>query len=164
MAQESVSVMGRRSARDTQHQPPLTYSLTSAEEYDAISGRPGELAHLAGRSGGTWGWRGASTAMSLDSCGQPEEYSTEVPQQARNATDSGARSGTVTCTDGRGWTWCLRMACKRSGVRIPVAPRKPPGQDPVVDPSGWLSRSPDRHLTVVLGTGSWHWTARIGSR
>jgi hypothetical protein len=30
--------------------------------------------------------------------------------------------GTVTCGDGRGWTCCRQMACKRSGVRISLAP------------------------------------------
>jgi hypothetical protein len=28
----------------------------------------------------------------------------------------------VTCGDGRGWTCCRQMACKRSGVRISLAP------------------------------------------
>jgi hypothetical protein len=60
--------------------------------------------------------------------------------------------------------WLGFMACKRSGVRIPVAPHKRPGQVPVADSCSWLPRSPDRHLTVVLGSGGWHWTARTGSR
>jgi len=54
------------------------------------------------------------------------------------------------------------MACKRSGVRISVAPHEVPGQAPDLDSAAGLSRSPDRHLTVVVGTGSWHWTAWIG--
>jgi hypothetical protein len=37
--------------------------------------------------------------------------------------DSHALCRTVTCTDRRGWTCCLVMACKRSGVRIPIAPQ-----------------------------------------
>jgi len=60
----------------------------------------------------------------LDSCGLPGEYSTEVPQPARTPADWSARCGTVTCGDGLRWMGCLLMACKRSGVRIPIAPPK----------------------------------------
>src|ERR1035438_5829115 len=49
-------------------------------------------------------------------------YSREVPQQARTQADLGALSGTVTCGYARQWTGCHWMACKRSGVRIPIAP------------------------------------------
>ena len=49
-------------------------------------------------------------------------YSAEVPQPARTSADSGALLRTVTCGDGRSRTGCLLMACKRSGVRIPIAP------------------------------------------
>jgi hypothetical protein len=44
----------------------------------------------------------------------------EVPQPARTEANLGGCSRTVTCGDGRRWTYCLLMACKRSGVRIPV--------------------------------------------
>ena len=30
-------------------------------------------------------------------------------------------TGTVTCGNGRGWTRCRKMACKRSGIRISIA-------------------------------------------
>ena len=43
------------------------------------------------------------------------------------------------------------MACKRSGVRIPVAPQVSPGETPISSPPRQPSRSSDRHLTVVLG-------------
>src|ERR1039457_7223619 len=36
--------------------------------------------------------------------------------------DSWGRPETVTCTDTLLWTCCHCMACKRSGVRIPIAP------------------------------------------
>ena len=35
------------------------------------------------------------------------EYSTKLPQQVRVWRDADTRSGTVTCGDGRRWTWCL---------------------------------------------------------
>jgi hypothetical protein len=54
--------------------------------------------------------------------GQAGRYSRKVPQLARIPEDSCARPGTVTCVDGRERMCCLLMACKRSGVRIPVAP------------------------------------------
>jgi hypothetical protein len=50
------------------------------------------------------------------------EYSTEVQQLTRTRTDLRGRGRTVTCGDGRGWTCCRQMACKRSGVRISLAP------------------------------------------
>jgi hypothetical protein len=43
------------------------------------------------------------------------------------------------------------MACKMSGVRIPLAPQVFPGQDPILSPLRQPSRSSDRHPTVVLG-------------
>jgi hypothetical protein len=54
--------------------------------------------------------------------GQAGRYSRKVPQPVRTWPDWCARSGMVTCEDRHGWTCCLLMACKRSGVRIPVAP------------------------------------------
>src|ERR1019366_1940149 len=53
-------------------------------------------------------------------------------------------------------TYRIRMACKRSGVRIPVAPLGIPGQSTSSGPSGWVPRSVDRHLTVVLGVADRH--------
>jgi hypothetical protein len=49
---------------------------------------------------------------------------------------------------------CRGMACKRSGVRIPIAPLEIPGQSPVIEAVGRLPRSFDRHLTVDTGGGS----------
>jgi hypothetical protein len=49
-------------------------------------------------------------------------YSREVPQQAWTRADLGALSGTVTSGCALRWTGCRWMACKRSGVRIPIAP------------------------------------------
>jgi hypothetical protein len=49
-------------------------------------------------------------------------YSREVPQQGGTQVDLGALSGTVTCGYTLWWTGCHWMACKRSGVRIPIAP------------------------------------------
>jgi len=60
-----------------------------------------------------------STATSLDSRGPPGEYSRKVPQRSRITEDLRTPVGTVTCADTRGWTGCLLMACKRSGVQIP---------------------------------------------
>ncbi len=45
----------------------------------------------------------------------------------------------------------IRMACKRPGVRVPLAPHEVPGQGTVLDLAGLLTRSFDRRLTVVLG-------------
>jgi hypothetical protein len=50
-------------------------------------------------------------------------YSRKVPQQAWTQANPGALCGTVTCADGLLWTGCRWMACKRSGVRIPIAPQ-----------------------------------------
>jgi hypothetical protein len=58
-------------------------------------------------------------------CRRVGEYSTEVQQLTRARAHLRGRVRTVTCTDGRGWTCCRQMACKRSGVRISLAP---PGQ------------------------------------
>ena len=49
-------------------------------------------------------------------------YSTEVPQRTWTEVAAPGRRRTVTCGDGRGWTCCRQMACKRSGVRISLAP------------------------------------------
>jgi len=49
-------------------------------------------------------------------------YSTEVQQLTRTRADLRGRGRTVTCTDGRGWTCCRQMACKRSAVRARLAP------------------------------------------
>ena len=53
------------------------------------------------------------------------KYSAEVPQPRRTRAYSGALLWTVTCGDVLPWTACLLMACKRSGVRIPIAPDCP---------------------------------------
>src|ERR1035441_2485537 len=53
------------------------------------------------------------------------------------------------------------MACKRSGVRIPIAPHKVPGQSDGRGASGRDPRSLDRHSTVVLDVTGWHRAARI---
>jgi hypothetical protein len=50
------------------------------------------------------------------------QYSGKVQQPVRIWPHWYARSGTVTCGDRHRWTCCLWMACKRSGVRIPLAP------------------------------------------
>ncbi len=49
-----------------------------------------------------------------------QRYSTEVQQLTWTRADLWGRERTVTCGDGRGWTCCRQMACKRSGVRISV--------------------------------------------
>jgi hypothetical protein len=46
------------------------------------------------------------------------EYRTEVPQQSRNGMDSGARAGTVTCADRRGWTCCLLLGANGCAARM----------------------------------------------
>src|ERR1035437_2777223 len=50
------------------------------------------------------------------------EYSTKVPQLVGTEADLCARCRTVTCGDGLRWMGCLLMPCKRSGVRVSVAP------------------------------------------
>jgi len=50
------------------------------------------------------------------------EYSREAPQRVRMPGDWRGLAGTVTCGDGRGWTCCRQMACKRSAVRARLAP------------------------------------------
>jgi hypothetical protein len=80
------------------------------------------------------GWHASvarSTGLSLV---RPSSRPVRVPlaglgavQQESTAThtDRGGRAGrvrTVTCGDGRGWTCCRQMACKRPGVRVPLAP------------------------------------------
>ena len=57
-----------------------------------------------------------------------QRYSTEVPQRTRTEVVAEGRRRTVTCGDGRGWTCCRQMACKRSGVRISLAPQEVPGR------------------------------------
>jgi hypothetical protein len=51
-----------------------------------------------------------------------ERYSTEVQQLTRTLADLRGRGRTVTCRDGRGWTRCRQMACKRSALRARLAP------------------------------------------
>ena len=86
------------------------------------------------------GWRGALAACACSpfhrvAAGQAsssatastlrhgwERYSTEVPQRTRTEVAAQGRVRTVTCTDGRGWTCCRQMACKRSAVRARLAP------------------------------------------
>ena len=51
-----------------------------------------------------------------------QRYSTEVQQLTRTQAYVWGRGRTVTCTDGRGWTCCRQMACKRSAVRARLAP------------------------------------------
>ena len=65
----------------------------------------------------------AGQALIGSLAGQAGRYSTEVPQQARTEAKLSGCPRTVTCGDGRRRTCCLLMACKRSGVRIPVAPQ-----------------------------------------
>ena len=55
--------------------------------------------------------------------GQAGRYSKKVQQPVRTRPDRCARPGTVTCTDVLRWTCCMLMACKRPGVRVPLAPR-----------------------------------------
>src|SRR5438128_7485040 len=78
------------------------------------------ISSLSSRSGrrDPGGVHRESTATSLDCCGSAGEYSRKVPQPTRTRAAEGERLGTVTCGDGRGWTCCLLMACKRSGVRV----------------------------------------------
>ncbi len=49
-------------------------------------------------------------------------HSRKVQQPVWISEDCCTQPGTVTCGEVRWWTCCLWMACKRSGVRIPVAP------------------------------------------
>ena len=53
---------------------------------------------------------------------ETERYSRKVQQPVRTRGAWHGRGRTVTCGDGRGWTCCRQMACKRSGVRISLAP------------------------------------------
>ena|ERR1022692_3671805 len=83
---------------------------------------PGSLLRNA-EGGGLRRTRPGSTATLVDSGGQPGEYSTEIPQPARTRADWSARRRKLTSTDTPLWTCCLLMACKRSGVRVSVAPQ-----------------------------------------
>src|SRR5712692_2183059 len=56
------------------------------------------------------------------------------------------------------------MACKRSGVRIPIAPLVFPGQEAISRSFGTASRSLDRHLTVAEDVSDWHSASRADSR
>ena len=70
------------------------------------------------------GWRWSGLHPRRDWClwlGR-QRYSTEVQQLTRTREALRGRGRTVTCTDTRGWTCCRQMACKRSGVRISLAP------------------------------------------
>src|ERR1039457_1105830 len=83
--------------------------------------------------------------------------------QSQPQPDTGYRPGLpVSDPAPRGQTELPGMACKRSGVRIPIAPLGIPGPSVSAAPSGWLPRSVDRHLTVVLDVTGWHRAARIG--
>ena len=55
-------------------------------------------------------------------CRRVGEYSPQVPQRARTEVVAQGRVRTVTCTDGRRWTCCRQIACKRSAVRARTAP------------------------------------------
>ena len=66
--------------------------------------------------------RAAWTRLSASWRG-PIPYRRKVPQPIRTRADPGRQSGTVTCGDGRRGTGCLLMACKRPGVRVPLAPQ-----------------------------------------
>src|ERR1700722_12750764 len=92
------------------------------------------------------------------------KYSTKVQQPAGTQAARPALTGTVACTDALGWMPCLLMACKRSGVRIPIAPHKRPGQMGFWDRLAHLPRSLDRHLTAVLGIVVEQSAIRIGTR
>ena len=79
----------------------------------------GVLGEHRGRVVGGSGWSGAH----LDLAGQAGRYSGKVQQPVRTWPDRCAHSGMVTCGNRHRWTCCLWMACKRSGVRIPLAPQ-----------------------------------------
>lgn len=53
------------------------------------------------------------------------EYSGKVQQLAGIPVDSDVCAGTVTCGDRYRWTPRPLMACKRSGLRLPLAPHFP---------------------------------------
>jgi hypothetical protein len=67
-------------------------------------------------------WKDMPLAMPQDAKEPVGEYSRKVPQLMRTWADVRGRGRTVTCTDRRRWTCCRQMACKRSGVRISLAP------------------------------------------
>jgi hypothetical protein len=72
-----------------------------------------------------------------------QRYSRKVQQQVRTQVAAQGRVRTVTCTDGRGWTCCRQMACKRSAVRARLAPLQVRGPSPGrgKGPSSFLCRS-----------------------
>jgi hypothetical protein len=93
------------------------------------SGRPGRIfggsvgksEHDTTRRCGAWRRQSRSDRASHGPRGS-RRYSRKVSQQARTHGDLCTRLGTVTCADGLMWTGSRWMACKRSGVRIPIAP------------------------------------------
>ena len=70
-----------------------------------------------------WRWSGLDPRHDRGSRRGRQRYSTEVQQLTRTRGDLRGRRRTVTCTDGRGWTCCRQMACKRSAVRARLAPQ-----------------------------------------
>ena len=79
------------------------------------------------------GWQiqsGAMPGVRLPRAGPAQIALVEASLRPAQSTATGLDSGgtdadvlrTVTCGDGRGWTCCRQMACKRSAVRARLAP------------------------------------------
>ena len=94
----------------------------------AFAGPVGCLAAEERRGRLAGGFRWSHAFLERDRCGWPtgQEYSRKVPQQAWTRVDWSGRRRTMTCTGILWWTVCRWIACKRSGVRISLAPSGQP--------------------------------------
>jgi len=119
-----------------------------------LSGCPPERAPVT--------WRRGLTLVRAPSGPQLEPSARMAAvQHGSTAThpDAGGLAGTRVDGDLHGWTRVDVLppdGMQEASGSSRLAPQEVPGQDVICGPSGYIPRSSDRHLTVVLGIGSWH--------